>query len=93
MTEKELQNNVRAAALLFGWRFYHTWMSIRSAKGFPDCVLVRGERLLFAELKAVRGKVSAEQQAWLDDLDAVGAEAYLWRPAHWLSGEIERVLR
>lgn len=97
MTEKELQNNVRAAALLFGWRYIHHWTSINSARGFPDCCMVRVRkdetRLLFAELKAARGKVSAEQHAWLADLAAAGAETYLWRPEHWLDGTIEKVLR
>ena len=82
ITEKAFAGDVAALAKMFGWRRYHTWRSIHSPAGFPDEVLVRGHRLIFAELKAQNGKVSTEQQAWLDDLKACGrAEVYVWRPA------------
>jgi hypothetical protein len=54
--------------------------------------LVRGERLLFAELKREKGKLSAEQEAWLEDLRRVpGVEVYVWRPGDM--DEIAQVLR
>lgn len=93
MTEAQLQNCVRDCAQLFGWRFYHPWISVKSAGGFPDCTMVRGDRIIFAELKGVRGKVSEAQEAWLSDLAEAGVETYLWRPEAWLSGEIEGILR
>jgi len=34
-------------------------------------VLVRSGRLVFAELKSERGKLSDEQEAWLEELRAV----------------------
>ena len=96
MTEKQLQEAVIACAKLLGWRVYHTWDSRRSAPGFPDLVLVLpGSRLIFAELKTETGKVSDAQNQWLDDLGSVtwDTEEYIWRPRHWLSGEIENILR
>lgn len=48
--------------------------------GFPDLVLVRGHRLLFAELKTDTGRLRAEQRAWLDQLEETEAEVYVWRP-------------
>lgn len=93
MTEAQLQNCVRDCADLFGWRYYHPWMSVKSAKGYPDCTLVRGDRLVFAELKSERGQVTEAQLAWLLDLKRAGAETYVWRPSDWLSGEIEAALR
>lgn len=93
MTEAQLQNCVRDCAQLFGWRFYHPWISVKSAKGFPDCAMVRDRRLVFAELKGPRGKLTDAQRAWLDDLALAGAETYIWRPEHWLDGTIERRLR
>lgn len=42
--------------------------------GFPDLTLVRGPRLVFAELKADKGRVAQAQQHWLDALGVV-AEA------------------
>lgn len=87
-TEKEFQASVIELARVNGFRDYHTHNSRHSAAGFPDLVLVRGDRLIFAELKTERGRVSEAQRAWLDDLTAValacsGVEVYIWRPSHW----------
>lgn len=73
MTERELEATVAAMARVRGWRRYHTHRSDRSPAGFPDDVLVRAGRLLFLELKTEAGKLSAEQAAWLDDLEEVAA--------------------
>lgn len=72
MTERELQQAVTDAAQLYGWRVYHTYDSRRSPSGFPDLVLLRREQLIFVELKRQkRAKISAAQQAWIDELGAV----------------------
>ena len=98
ITEKQLQQLVRSCALQFGWRFYHPWMSVKSAAGFPDCTMVRsdvrGARLIFAELKTENGRLTEAQAEWINALgDVPGVEARVWRPADWFSGEIERTLR
>lgn len=60
--------------------------------GFPDLVLARGGRVIFAELKAQRGTVRPEQQEWLDTLRACpGVEVVVWRPSDWES--VEAALR
>ena len=64
---------------------------VRNAEGFPDLVLVRRPRLVFAELKADRTPVTAAQQEWIALLRACDLEAYIWRPKHW--PDIERLLR
>ncbi len=63
-------------------------------KGFPDLVMVNPahSRLIFVELKSQKGKLSPEQIDWLDCLDFIANEHYVWRPSDWLSGEIEKVL-
>jgi VRR-NUC domain len=92
VTERDLTGYIRDVARAFGWRRYHTWISKNSAAGFPDEVLVRGERLILAELKTERGRLSAEQDAWLEDLRRVpGVEVYVWRPSQMC--EIAQVLR
>lgn len=88
-TEAEFQAQVIEMARLFGWEVYHTHNSQRStSKGFPDLVLIKSGRLIFAELKNRKGKVTTEQNWWLDQLKLVAQanstiEVYLWRPTHW----------
>jgi hypothetical protein len=80
-TEKQFTRQVIELAQIFGWRVYHTWLSIRSASGFPDLCLVRGNRLIFAELKSERGAPTPAQKGWLEALKQTSAEVYLWRPS------------
>ena len=81
LTEKQFEGQIRELAKIFGWLYYHTWRSTHSPAGFPDCVMVRGKRLVIAELKSEKGIVSEKQQEWLDALRQVPAvEVFLWRP-------------
>lgn len=67
-----------------------------SAAGFPDLVLVKPPRVVFAELKSARGRVRPVQAGWLDDLGQSGVTVCVWRPKDledievMLSGEGER---
>lgn len=91
-TERAFQATVVAAARLCGWAVYHAWLSARSAPGFPDLVLARPPRLVFAELKGERGRLTPAQAAWGELLAACpGAEYYVWRPGDWPA--IERALQ
>ncbi|HMM41923.1 MAG TPA: hypothetical protein PKA95_08485 [Thermomicrobiales bacterium] len=93
MSEKDLSQLIVDQARALGWLVYRTWNSQHSPAGFPDLVLVRGDVLIVAELKREIGyEVSPAQERWLSALAAV-ARAYVWHPRHWLSGEIEAVLR
>jgi len=55
---------------------------IQGHAGFPDLVLVGG-RVLYRELKSMRGRTSDAQSAWLASLRAAGADACVWRPSDW----------
>ena len=60
--------------------------------GFPDLVLVRASRLIFAELKSETGAVKKLQGGWLVALEGIkGAEVYVWKPSDW--DLILRILR
>lgn len=93
-SEDTLQSYVLRTARLCGWLAYHTRFSIKSAAGFPDLVLVKESRLIFAELKRqglwpTEGRLSKGavphwlngQREWLLALSETPAEVYLWWPS------------
>lgn len=106
-SEKQFQAAVIELARLRGWRVAHFHDSRRQvgdrlvgdadAAGFPDLCMVRDGHLVFAELKAEKGRVSPAQHEWISVLEAVadwatdGVEVHVWRPSQW--SEIEQVLR
>lgn len=115
MTEAQLQNHVIDAAQKLGWRIAHFRPALTSkgwrtpveadGKGFPDLCMAHPiqRRIVFAELKRMKGTIEPEQREWLQVLGAITdievgerdwqlAEVYVWRPSDWSSGRIERVL-
>lgn len=51
--------------------------------GFPDLVMVR-DKVIFAELKSEKGKVSDTQYDWIKSLaKAKQKDVYVWRPSDW----------
>lgn len=99
ITEAAWQKQVEALLTAYGWLFYHAPDNrpgrngaIQNIKaGFPDLVAVRGNRVLFIELKRELGKTSPEQDVWLARLASSGAvETYVWRPRD--VEEVSRVL-
>ena len=103
MKERELQDAVIDCARALGWRVAHFrpaktekgWRTPVAADGagWPDLVLVRGSRLIFAELKSATGKLSDAQVEWEYALERSGHAVYVWRPDDWLHGGVEEVLR
>ena len=115
-SEKEFQAAVIEYAHLNGWMVAHfrpgmmksgRWVTpMIGDPGFPDLVMTRYDRLVFAELKSEKGRISEAQQAWRECLDKVAeasvdpsswsvrdnpVEYFLWRPSDW--DEIEQTLR
>jgi len=82
--EKDWQQLVYDTARRLGWLAYHPWRSDHSAAGYPDLTMVRGDRLIFAELKRQDKNPTPKQQEWLNALTATGrCEVYVWRPDDW----------
>ena len=81
--ERDLQATIIEAAQRLGYRVYWTHRSDRSPAGFPDLCMVRPTdgRLIFAELKNERNKLTDHQVDWIRALESVeGIEVYIWRP-------------
>lgn len=95
ITEKQLSQHVVSLARALGWKVarWPTWRSTGTAPGVPDLLLARRGRVILAELKAERGALRPEQEEWARAVLGSGAEWCVWRPARWLSGEIEADLR
>jgi hypothetical protein len=92
VTEKDFAQCVVDLAHLHGWFVYRAWTSIHSPAGWPDLTMVRGERLVAAELKREGKQPTPAQRRWLDALGAVPSiEVFVWRPSDW--AEIVEVLR
>lgn len=102
MLEKDFQANVVELAKITGWRVHHAravqnfdgrhMTPIQGDAGFPDLVLARKGRVIFAELKSESGRLGEQQLRWLAALAgdwpagrgghvAANLEIYVWRPA------------
>ena len=113
MTEDELLIGVTDLLTARNWRWVHYRRSDQAKMmghaGLPDIIAVSASRrrLLFIELKTVRGRIDDEQYEWLGAFQAVAGvvvdegsltghrmpEVYVWRPIDWLDDTIDRLLR
>lgn len=101
MLEREFATQVEHLLDLFGWLWKHDepavrqsgkWAtSFRGARGFPDYIATRDGRLVFAEIKNERGRLTSSQVLWLETLQTTSAEVYVWRPGDLY--EVKEVLR
>lgn len=92
LLEGDFQTQVTDLAERRHWEWFHVypsqvhgkfWRTATSGSmrdGWPDLVLVRGDRLIFAELKKQSGHTEPEQKRVLDLLGHA-AEVYVWRPS------------
>lgn len=93
-SEAQFQQAVTDFADLRGWLWWHDVDSRRNKAGFLDLVLLhpRTGQLLFVELKSAKGRVSPDQQRWIDALRRGGHAVHVWRPAHFTTGHIQAAL-
>ena len=82
-TEGVFQLAVMDLARALGWEPVHFRQMIGNPSGYPDLTIIRGERVILAELKRETGKVSRRQQEWIDRMAAVGTTVHVWRPSDW----------
>ena len=84
-TEGQFQSWVVDVAKEKGWRVHVTLKRMRKASivadpDWPDLEMLRGPRLVFAELKAESGRLTDGQRKVLEMLNVAGQEVYLWTP-------------
>lgn len=92
ISEKSWQQQVKDLARLLGWKTYHTYDSRRSDPGFPDLILARKKRLVVAELKMEKRRLTASQLFWIDAFKEIPcAEVYIWRPSDL--DQVQKILR
>lgn len=88
--EREYQRQVLDLMKVLGWRCVHhrplrtrhgwqTGVEGHGSAGWPDIVGVKDGRLLVAELKSAKGRLTDDQAAWLRLLAAAGVECFVWR--------------
>ena len=95
--EADFQKIVINMAKMHGWLVHHPLPSMNKRgiwathelgdHGFPDLVLAHPSgRVIFAELKSDKGKISPLQSRWITTLQQ-GAVVWVWRPAdiNWIS--------
>lgn len=94
-SEKLFQAKVMQVAAIHGWRQAHfrpsmtrdgRWLTAMAGDaGYPDLTLAHPTKgILFAELKAEKGRVTLEQELWHKYLLAartVGTAVHIWRPS------------
>lgn len=97
ISEAAWQAQILELAALNGWTAFHIPDALFKAlhaqgrakgyqmpqAGFPDTVLVRPPRLVFAELKSESGSLTNAQKIWLELLRACHVEVYCWKPRDW----------
>jgi hypothetical protein len=97
VNESDFQKIVIKLAQHYGWLVHHALPSMNKRgvwathelgdHGFPDLVLAHPSgRVIFAELKSDKGKVSPLQSRWLSVLEQ-GAVVWVWRPSdlEWIA--------
>lgn len=91
ITEAEWQRQVTDLATIYGWlwahfrpaRTKHGWrvpVSGPLGAGWPDLVLVRADRIIFAELKRSHKDQLRPEQVMVHGAISSAVEVYVWRP-------------
>ena len=90
MTEAEFQGRVTTIAEELGWDWLHIGRVGKHVpngakgtlgRGWPDLLLVRGGRLLVAELKEQTAPPPSTDQKRVLSLLGQAVDAYVWRPS------------
>ena len=78
-TEKEIQNEIRRYLQIRGWYVIRIQQGMGAHKGLSDLIAVKGGRVVFAEIKTPRGRLSEYQREFERELAAHGGEYVVLR--------------
>lgn len=70
--EGAVLSQVRDFLRLHGWKVVRIHQSLGSEKGIPDLVAIREGHHVWIEVKAPKGRLSEDQERWLQDLENHG---------------------
>lgn len=90
--EKTVQEHVKEALAVFGWQVWDTSQPFRAAitPGLPDLICLHPRRgVLFVEVKAPRGTLSAAQRAFQAACQSAGVCYLVARSAADLVAQLE----
>lgn len=73
-TEKEIQNEIRRYLQIRGWYVIRIQQGMGAHKGLSDLIAVKDGRVVFAEIKTPRGRLSEYQREFERELAAHGGE-------------------
>ena len=81
-SEDDLLNQVREIMKAYGFWVFHDQDSRRNEAGLTDIIAIREPRVIFAELKTMKGVATDIQRNVMRQLRGSNQETYLWRPRH-----------
>jgi hypothetical protein len=87
-----LETHLRKLMADLGLWGFHPHTSQRSAKGWPDWVIIGPRKIIFRELKSEHGTLTPEQKQVGEMLQRAGQNWRVWRPSDLLSGQIAKEL-
>lgn len=90
--KRELEDLVVGLASRNRWSIGYSWTDRRPTHSDPWLELVRKRRVIYALIKHTDGRVSKRQLKHMQTLANAHQWVFIWRPIHWISGQIEEEL-
>lgn len=82
LTEAQFRKQVTDLLTLYRWRwvYFPDSRMIQGSRGVPDIIAIRraDRRIVHLELKTMTGRLSANQRAWIDDINNVPGNVVAW---------------
>ena len=77
--ESAILDQCRAYLRMKGWLVVRMQQGIGCHKGISDLIAIRNRRVVFAEIKTARGRLSEHQMGFRHDVTEHGGEYVVWR--------------